>query len=220
MDSVPLSHSIAASLEREILSGRLAPYEKLAEIPLAARFRASRTPVREALTELVRKGLAERRPRIGVVVSGLTLSELIEAYELLAELHGVVASTAARRISSAQRAKLSQLLEAMQRNLGAKQRDSYLRLDGEFEACLLEAANNAQLARHVRECTNRIAPLRLASISRSEQLKRVHEEHSAIVQAIVEGRADDARRLALAHVSLGFQQVADLVALWKTRYRA
>lgn len=219
MDNAPLSHAIAATLESDILAGRIAPYEKLAETPLAERFRASRTPVREALTELVKKGLAERKPRVGVVVAGITLPELFEAYELLAELHGVVASMAARRINAAQRKRLSQLLRAMATRLGPGERDSYIRLDGEFEECLLAAAHNMELARHVRDCSSKIGPLRIASISRSERLNRIHEEHKAIVQAVVDGRADEARSLAFAHVSLGLQQASDLVALWKARYQ-
>lgn len=58
----PLHLRIAADLEREVREGRPAPGQRLApERALAARLGVSRTTVRQALAELVERGLVRRR---------------------------------------------------------------------------------------------------------------------------------------------------------------
>jgi DNA-binding GntR family transcriptional regulator len=47
-----LSQSLCIQIEREIVEGKLLPGDKLDEEVLAARLKASRTPVREALRAL------------------------------------------------------------------------------------------------------------------------------------------------------------------------
>lgn len=67
-------------LHMDIVSGALAPGTKLIEADLAERFGVSRGPIREALRELVRQGLAVDRPRQGTSVSTLTESDLDEVF--------------------------------------------------------------------------------------------------------------------------------------------
>ena len=55
-----LSRAIYESLETAIVQGRLQPGTRLAEDVLSTRFGVSRSPVREAISELERVGLAER----------------------------------------------------------------------------------------------------------------------------------------------------------------
>ncbi|HEY3507256.1 MAG TPA: GntR family transcriptional regulator [Actinocatenispora sp.] len=72
----PLALSLAASLEREILSGRWPVGSKLpTERELAARSRVSRQVVREAFDELERAGLIIRRQGSGTYVAGRRLEQ-------------------------------------------------------------------------------------------------------------------------------------------------
>lgn len=63
-----LSRVILGELERIILSGELAPGQKLNEKALAERFGVSRGPVREAFQALHARGLVEMIPNRGVFV--------------------------------------------------------------------------------------------------------------------------------------------------------
>ncbi len=64
-----LVEGIVHRLEEAIVSGAILPNERLDEQKLAARFGASRTPVREAIRHLAASGLIEVRPRKGAVVA-------------------------------------------------------------------------------------------------------------------------------------------------------
>ena len=75
-----LWETIADALRDEILDGRLPAGSRLVETDLAERFGVSRGPVRDALAELAREGLAVDLPRRGTFVSSLTEADLDEVY--------------------------------------------------------------------------------------------------------------------------------------------
>ncbi|MBL4907248.1 MAG: GntR family transcriptional regulator, partial [Sneathiella sp.] len=93
-------------LEQEIVTGSLKPGTRLDETILADRFGVSRTPVREALTRLAASGLVEIRPRRGAVVATITLKDLMNMFEVMANLEAVCARLAARRITPEEKDEL------------------------------------------------------------------------------------------------------------------
>ena len=66
----------------------------------------SRTPVREALLQLVGSGLAIQIPKRGCFVKAPSLRDMVEMFEVMSELEGMCARLAARRISDEQLAEL------------------------------------------------------------------------------------------------------------------
>lgn len=69
-------------LRAEILSGALAPGERLVEEQLTRRFGISRAPLREALRLLGQQGLVEHLPRRGVRVVELSARDITELFSL------------------------------------------------------------------------------------------------------------------------------------------
>jgi DNA-binding GntR family transcriptional regulator len=72
----------ARRLRGEILSGALAPGERIVEEQLTRRFGTSRAPLREALRLLGQQGLVEHLPRRGVRVAELSARDMAELYGL------------------------------------------------------------------------------------------------------------------------------------------
>ena len=93
-------------IEEDIASGRLPPGSRLEESALAERFNVSRTPVREALAQLASAGLVEMRPRQGAVVAVLSLDNIIEMFEVMADLEALCAELCARRMTPEEQARL------------------------------------------------------------------------------------------------------------------
>jgi DNA-binding GntR family transcriptional regulator len=77
-----LWESVADQLREEILDGRLPAGSRLVETELAERFGVSRGPIRDALRELARSGLALDLPRRGTFVSSLSERDLEEVYAI------------------------------------------------------------------------------------------------------------------------------------------
>lgn len=208
---------IVLELERQILDGGLGPGERLDEQALAERFAVSRTPVREALMELAAQGLATQQAHRGTFVADVTLEEVFGSYEVLAQLQGLCARLAARRMSEVQKQDLQRLNERMGHCLDAAQRSQYIELDSAFHGTLVAAAHNPSLAEHLRLCQQKIAPIRLGSMHCVTDMAQAHAEHQALVLALLAGDDLQAERLMTQHVSLRAEQVRDLVAVWKAR---
>src|SRR5919197_2752025 len=81
-----LSDQVYEILEKRILVGDMLPGTRLAEEAIADEFGVSRSPVREAIAELERIGLAERsgvRDRRVVVPSAKFISDTYDTWSIL-----------------------------------------------------------------------------------------------------------------------------------------
>ncbi len=85
----------------------------LDETDIARRFNVSRTPVREALRQLVASGLVEARAHRGAVVARPSLDRLTGMFEAMAELEALCAGLAAERMPPAERQKLEAIHEEL-----------------------------------------------------------------------------------------------------------
>jgi len=127
----PLAIELTPFLEREIITRRLAPGEKLVELDLCARFGVSRSPMREALRLLETSLLVTRIPRYGVRVADMTLENLNHVYACRAPLEALAAASVA---SAPWRREAADALYACV----AKMRDAAR--DGRVEECFFANA--------------------------------------------------------------------------------
>jgi len=89
---------VREEIQRAIVTGALAPGERLTAEALAHRFGTSRTPIREALLSLEAEGLVEIAPHRGAIVRPFDAAGLVELYELRAVIEPYAAARAAERI--------------------------------------------------------------------------------------------------------------------------
>lgn len=102
---------VADQLRDEILEGRIPAGTRLVETELAERFSVSRGPVRDALAELARVGLAEDLPRRGTFVSSLTDRDLSEVYVIRRGIEQVAVELAIARATRQDVVELMRILE-------------------------------------------------------------------------------------------------------------
>jgi len=86
-----LRQKIYLSIREEITHGEFAPGERLVEFKLAERFKTSRGPIREAMSQLESEGLIHFEQNKGFTVSKLSSKELEEIYNLRSLLEGYAA---------------------------------------------------------------------------------------------------------------------------------
>jgi DNA-binding GntR family transcriptional regulator len=209
------STGIASVLEKEILSNAFAIGEVINEVATAERFGVSRTPVREALLSLAGIGLVRLEPGRGAVVVGMSPQKIFESYEVLAELQGMAASLATRRMTAMGRAKLLALHEDMRSCMSDDKRTEYMELDTQFHDSILEACSNAVLTQQVADCERTIAAVRHASMEAHASLQDMYQEHDCIVAALTSGNPDAARKAMHDHVQLRGDVASKLVVLWR-----
>jgi len=94
-----LRDMIYEKLRERITWGMLLPGERLVEDDLAKQFKASRSPVREALRLLEAEGLITFQRNKGITVSKLSIKQVEEIYDLLLLLESFAARATSMEIS-------------------------------------------------------------------------------------------------------------------------
>ncbi len=206
-----LAIRICRRLEGEIASGHLEPGSRLDEQDVALRFGASRTPVREAFRSLAATQLVELRGRQGAVVRAIGVHDLIEMFQVMAELEGLCARLAARRASPAQLAAMDESHRALMATADAGP-DPFYDANQVFHEVIYEASCNAFLAEQTRKLRNRVAAYRRRVTRMPGRIGDTIREHEAVIAAIRAHDVEAAHVAMRAHVSLLGDNLLDFIA--------
>ncbi|HUE44768.1 MAG TPA: GntR family transcriptional regulator, partial [Aestuariivirgaceae bacterium] len=200
------AESVAAglvhALEDEILGSRLKPGDRLDEQALAKRFSVSRTPVREALRHLASSGLIEIRRNQGATVRTLTTTELIEMFQVMAELEGLCARLCARRMTDLELAAMRSQNELCDARARAGDHDGFFEANNIFHDTIYAGSQNVYLHSEARKLRNRINVYRRHITFQPRRMTRTVAEHWKIVEAIEAGEAEAAHKFMREHVDL------------------
>lgn len=202
-------------LEDDIINGRLLPGERLDSEVLAQRFGVSRTPIREAIQRLVASGLVRVVPKRGTFVAEVGLAELIEMFEVMAELEGMCGRLAARRITAQQIHELQLALSRCADAATKDDPDDYYYENGTFHDCIYTAGRNHFLASESRRLHDRLKPYRRLQLRVRNRIQRSLQEHEGIVEAIVACDEALAEQRMRDHVLVQGERFSDLAANMK-----
>lgn len=109
------SDYIVDALRAAIYDGQFADGEELNQVALAAYFKVSRVPIREALRQLQAEQLVRSVAHRRAVVIGLQVEEMLELIEMRAVLEGHLIGKAGPRLDAAALERLSDLCDEMDR---------------------------------------------------------------------------------------------------------
>ena len=209
---VSRAENLLSQLEEEILLGKLPPGTRLDEKQLADRFHVSRTPVREALWHLASSGLVEMRRHHGAIVKQLTLVELIEMFQVMAELEGLCARLSARRMTLTERKQLHQIQKLAGKRIADQDFEGFFESNNVFHEAIFVGSKNHFLQQESRALRNRVNPYRRYITYQPGRMGKSQVEHAAIIEAIDAGDADEAQRRMRDHVNMLGEVVADFIA--------
>lgn len=206
------SNRLRSQIEEEIATGVLRPGERLDETTLAERFGVSRSPVREALQQLAAAGLVEQRRHRGVIVSSPDPKQLLEMFEMMAELEAICARLAARRILISDESDLRQALKACEAAAAGSDTDAYYYENERFHRAIYAASGNSFIAEQAMALHRRLAPFRRLQLRVRNRMKASYQEHAGITEALMEGDGNLAAARAYAHVAIQGERFSDLMA--------
>jgi len=194
------------TLRAAISAGDWPPGYVLVEKELTQELGMSRTPIREALRRLQADMFLEVGRAGGAVVPERGRRDLILDYMIRAELEGLAASLAAKRISQDELAVLESLTDKMIAGLqdhGSP--EDYLEMNEDFHARMVQASGYDRLItfHEVLRDTIRVASRKELSRSTPDELMAAVEEHRQITNALRNRGEDAARDLARHHVLKG-----------------
>lgn len=172
------------------------PGERIGEADVCQEFNVSRTPAREALKQLCDDRLLVATRNGSYEVAGLTHTDVDELCDALAELDTYLCRKASINRTDSE---LVSITQRMQDAASAQDTKYWSGLDHEFHRLVNAAANNEWIAELNRLTRFRIQRFWIVT-ERTERLSTCSQEHVALAQAIVEGDADHAEKLAREHV--------------------
>jgi Transcriptional regulators len=190
---------IYKTLADDIIKGNLRPGEKLDERSLAERFEVSRTPIREALRLLGARGLVDISPRRVGVVARIGIEQLAELLDADGELESLCARRSAEYMTVMEKKELEFLHEQGAGFVEANDPEGYLSVNDQFHHLLCKGAHNEVLASMVEDLRGRLAPFRQAQPQLEVRFSVSHAEHSAVVEAILQGDPESAYRSMRSH---------------------
>ena len=141
----PLRDLVFEALRDAIIRGILKPGERLMEVQLAEELGVSRTPVREAIRKLELEDLVVMIPRKGAYVSGISLKDIADVFEVRAAVEALAAGLAAERITDEELEELERILVKKAEIIDANDLDRLVEIDISFHESLYHASRNAKL---------------------------------------------------------------------------
>ncbi len=206
---------VLVQLRDAILKGEFAPGERLAEIPLAERLQASRTPVRLALTTLEQEGLIEPSLAGGYQMRRFTAREVADSIQLRGVLEGFAARLVAEQgMSRSLRRDLQACLDEGDRVVSKQLMElddyaAYVEMNTRFHTLLVEGAGNLALQR-MMDSLNRqpfahasaMLPMQSSMEEGHQAMRLAHHQHHALVQAMERGQGGRAQALCEEHVEI------------------
>jgi GntR family transcriptional regulator, vanillate catabolism transcriptional regulator len=202
-------------LREMVIDGHFQPGERIKEVPLSAKLRVSRIPLRLALERLAHEGLLEIRPTRGFVVQHFSTTDIYDAIDLRGLLEGAAARLASERLRDSR--DLAPLREASQgmealfegRRLSLDGFTSYIQLNARFHATLVDLARSRLLRRAIKQAASLPfgSPSAFLSTQQSVADSRhlfmvALDHHRDIIEAIAAREGARAETLAREHARL------------------
>lgn len=206
------SEVLREAIEEMIAVGKLAPGQHLDETELSLQFKVSRTPIREALIQLASVGIVAMRPRRGAIVAEIGAQQLVEMFEVMAELEALCGRLAARRMSPAEHVALLAAHHACRDARDAQDSDSYYYKNEEFHDQIYIGSHNGFLADQARALHRRLRPYRRLQLRLRDRVGTSYTEHDNVVQAIIAGDSERTAELLRKHIMIQGERFADLMA--------
>jgi DNA-binding GntR family transcriptional regulator len=201
------SNEAFTKLLKAITTGSLRPNQRLVETKLAHELGMSRTPVREALKELLIKGYVSRLENGGLIVIDQSPSQIRNLFEVREALETAGITLACQRISEANldRAQAYHLeyIEAVNKRLI----DESIRINALFHDALISGCNNEQLLSILRTIRDHYLDRRVLMRFNSRHWQSIFRQHEKMLKAVRERNAPLARKTVHEHLVI-FNRVA------------
>lgn len=177
------------------------PGEAINDGKLAAEMGIGRTPVREALKRLESDHLVVSYPRRGTFATVVDITELADVSELRESLEPLAARRAAKLATPALREELRETAAAIGRMSSTDGPYDLMRYDITVHRLIYRAAANAHLEDVLIRYDNLATRIWCMVLEKVPAVSEHISEHVELLEAIADGDADRAGKLALEHVT-------------------
>ncbi len=209
--SQPITAATFEALREAICTGDLSPGERLLQSDLAQRLGVSRLPVHEALQQLRQEGFVTETGRRGLVVSPLDPEFLSQLFELRATLDRTAAMSAARFRRPGDSARGLAIIKRGRKGIAVQSLGTIAAADLAFHSLIYQIGGNPLIADTAQRNWHHVRRAFLLLVTVTPELARFWEDHTAILDKIMQGDEEAAGHLSWEHsIRSGLTYAAEL----------
>ena len=207
-----LDSRAADVLREQILSGQLAPGQRVTETALAAQLEVSRGTLRVALRALAHEGLIQQVAYTKWMLPEFSQADAWELYTLRGTLEGMAARLAAEHRTRDCVAKLEAAFERLVAAVGFRKHGRVADADLALHKTIVAITGHQRLIDQYRLLEQQVRHYIISSNALIMDLNQIVAEHQPIVRAIVAGEPEKAERLARQHNAPEVERAAEALA--------
>lgn len=211
----PLGEIVYESLRDAIVNQILKPGERLMETDLADEMGVSRTPVREAIRKLELEGYVVMIPRKGAYVSGLSIKDINEVFEIRSSLEALAAGLAAQRATHEEIEEMQQIVFLEAACWESADLLKTIEVDTKFHELIYAMSRNSRLLGMIKELREQVQRFRSTTLAVPGRLKFALDEHKKIVEAIAERDVTAAQKAAREHIDSAENALLEVISYQK-----
>ncbi len=203
-----LSSQVSKILSEAILEGVLESGQKLVEMEIQEMFGISRSPLREAIRDLEKKGLVTILPRRGAFVRKVTVKDIEDIFPVRANLEALAAKLAHANISREDLDEMKDILEKMHADVESNDTKSYWRHHSTFHEIFINASDNHVLIETLSRLRLHSLWYRFSYKYYEENLEKQYLIHEKIYKLFANRKANVKKleKLVHEHIEVAFEK--------------
>lgn len=171
----------------EIVSLKIPPGSKMSEVEISKQFEVSRQPVREAFIRLGNLGLLLIRPQKATVVRKFSLNGIANARFIRLSIELEVLRKACKLGTARHFQKMEKNLDQQAQAITKLDAEKFHALDSEFHKLVCIAGGSEFAFSTISENKAQVDRLCMLSLSNSEEMALLHQDHRDILDGIKQG---------------------------------
>lgn len=210
MTKISLKAVAYHTIKEKIVTRTFLPGSFLSEEKLTEDLKISRTPVREALIRLEQEGLVEIRPKVGIMVTPLTMKSINMIFEIRCLFEPYILKQYGPSIPDEELTKFLQIF-SRPNDLGNESYERYYSLDAAFHNMILEACPNTFIKNTYAQIQTQSDRFRyMTGNICNHRLEDTFKEHADILKACLIKDWDTAVDKLLYHLEQSKKATFDL----------
>jgi len=198
-----LRDEVYLSIKKAILTGELAPGERISIGRLLQEIGFSPTPIREALLKLEQEGFVSRLPRGGFIISRFTQKDIDQIFDIRSLLESYAVGLAIQHIKKEEILWLERNIKESEQFIQKKELNKVSKLNTEFHDYLNRLSENERLLSIINGLRDQIFQFRSAILRVPKKAKISIDHHKKMIDAIKKGEVGLLKKLAQEHIQIG-----------------
>lgn len=193
-------------IKEEMEKGHLLPGATINTTQLATMLGISKTPLRDALIQLMSEGFVDILPRKGFKVAVLSLKDIKDLYELIGCLEGRIISLYFNSFSSETIDQLERINQKIKIVIQRNDFESYFKLNLSFHNTFIDFCHNKAIKKILEVSKRRLYDFPRRTYIKEWELSNC-QEHGLFIEALRQADPDEAVRIIRdVHWGFGIQE--------------